>query len=244
MVSRALQLLASRAGSADLLDVAAAHAEEALELATEAADDWAIALASFAHAMASSTMVELRERAEQAATRLAQVGNAYHLADLLSSAAYGAICMDSDRDAKAFVDRARPVTRELDNRYLWMMLDGNSGLAALFTGDVRTARDAFREELALSRELVVQPFAHEGLNGLAAVAIVDGDDDRAARLAGAAEAHRYGEPGDAVQDRLNATFFEPARTRHGADAWDAAAAEGGSLSFADAVAYGLEERRA
>ena len=111
MVSRALQLLASRAGSADLLDVAAAHAAEALELATEAADDWAIALASFAHAMASSTMVDLRERTEQAATRLARAGNAYHLADLLSSAAYGAICMDSDRDAKAFVDRARPVTR-------------------------------------------------------------------------------------------------------------------------------------
>ena len=74
--------------------------------------------------------------------------------------------------------------------------------------------------------------------------MVDGDDDRAARLAGAAEAHRYGEPGDAVQDRLNATFFEPARERHGTDAWDAAVDEGGALSFADAVAYGLEEARA
>jgi hypothetical protein len=41
-----------------------------------------------------------------------------------------------------------------------------------------------------------------------------------------------------------ARFFDPARERLGADAWDAAEREGRALGFADAVAYGLEERGA
>ena len=71
-----------------------------------------------------------------------------------------------------------------------MLVHGNFGLAALLTGDTDAARDAFREELALCRELVVRPFATEGLLGLAGVAAVRGDIDRAARLVGAAAAHR------------------------------------------------------
>jgi hypothetical protein len=76
-----------------------------------------------------------------------------------------------------------------------------------------------------------------------ATATVDGADDRAARLLGAAEAFRYDVPVDEVQERLATRFFEPARERHGAAAWDAAEREGRGLSFAEAVAYGLEEPR-
>jgi hypothetical protein len=42
----------------------------------------------------------------------------------------------------------------------------------------------------------------------------------------------------------DARFLEPARARHGADVWDAAASEGSALSFEDAIAYALEEPRA
>ena len=61
---------------------------------------------------------------------------------------------------------------------------------------------------------------------------------------GAADAHRYDAPEDRVEARLDETFFEPARTRCGTDAWNAAVREGGALSFGDAIAYGLEEPRA
>ena len=168
----------------------------------------------------------------------------YQLADLLAAAAYTALCMGSDRDAKEFVDRAMPIARELDDPSSWMILRGNFGLAALLTGDTDAARDAFREELRLCRELVVLPVRRPKASlGLAAVAAVRGDVDRAARLVGAAAAHRYGQPQDPVEARLDAAFFEPARTRYGADAWDAAARDGRTLSFEDAIAYALEEPR-
>jgi hypothetical protein len=121
-----------------------------------------------------------------------------------------------------------------------MLLSGNAGLAALFTGHLDEARDAFREELAVCREIVVLPFASEGLAGLAAIETVDGDLDRAARLCGASGAHRYGQPVDTVDARLAATYYEPARERLGAETWDAALREGAALSWDDALAYGLE----
>jgi hypothetical protein len=92
--------------------------------------------------------------------------------------------------------------------------------------------------------MVVRPVAFEGLRGLAAVAVVHGDAKRAATLVGAAEAHRYEQPQDPVEARLDETFFEPARARCGNDAWNAAAREGSELSFQDAIAYALEEPRA
>jgi predicted ATPase len=244
ILSQALQLrasyLATSAFSRELADVVA---DEALEWATTAGDDPAKAMAVLSKAMAASTIAELRERVDRAAALLSDAGNAYHLADLLASAAYVALCLASDHDAKEFVDRAIPTTRALENPYLWMLLRGNVGLAALLTGETNAARDAFREELELCRELVVRPFASEGLNGLAAIAVLGNDLDRAARLAGAALEYRYGQPADPVEHRLDATFFEPARRRWGADTWDAAARSGAALSFDDAIVYALDEPR-
>jgi hypothetical protein len=62
-------------------------------------------------------------------------------------------------------------------------------------------------------------------------------------LVGAAAAHRYEQPGDPVEARLDAAFFEPARTRLGSGAWNAAAAKGQALTFEGAIGYALEEPR-
>jgi predicted ATPase/class 3 adenylate cyclase len=242
VLAEALGMSSDRACMIGQLDVAEAYADESLEHATRAGDAWAVATAWFSKAMAATTIADLRERADRAVSLLADAGNAHDLTDLLSSAAYAAMCMGRDEDAKAFVERALTASRRFGRFYGRMLLEGNRGLVALFTGDIPTARDAFHEELRLSRELVVQPSAHEGLMGLAAVAAVDGDHDRAARLRGASEGLRN-DFVDEVQERLATQFFEPARKRHGADAWDAAEHEGRALSFAVAVAYGLEEER-
>jgi predicted ATPase/class 3 adenylate cyclase len=226
------------------LDVAAARADEALSLATAAENDWAIAMAAFAKARAAATIVELRERVDRAAALLDEVGNALFLAYLLAGAVYAALELGSDRDAKELVDRATPLARALDDPYNWALLRGNSGMAALLTGNTDAAHHAFRDELGLGRELVAPRVASEGLKGLAAVAAARNDTHRAARLAGAAAAHRDDAQQDEVEARLDAAFIEPARTRHGPDTWDAAARDGGTLSLEDAIAYALREPRA
>ena len=243
-LSRALLLRVDLELNADRLDVAAAVADEALGWATAAGDEWEIAEASRGKAIAASSIAELRERVDTAAELLTDVGNVRQLANLLTSAAYAALCLGSERDATDLAARAAPITRALDSLFVRMINSGNLGLAALLTGETDTASQAFREELTLCRETVVRPVVFEGLRGLAAVAVVHGDTERAATLVGAAATHRYDQNQDPVNARLDETFFEPARTRCGTDTWNAAAREGSVLSFEDAIAYALEEPRA
>ncbi|HET6551615.1 MAG TPA: hypothetical protein VFG79_24315 [Solirubrobacter sp.] len=241
LISRALQLRSALALNADQSEAATAYADDALHWSTVAGDEWEIAGASRARATSSTTLEDLRERVETAASLLTSVGNVRQLASLLTSAAYAALCLGSERDAAVFAARATPVARTLSSPFERMINSGNAGLAALFTGDTVAASHAFRDELALCRELVVRPVAFEGLLGLAALAVLDGEDTRAATLVGAAAAHRYDNPEDRVEVRLETTFFDRARARVGTVAWDEAAREGGALSFEDAIAYALEE---
>jgi predicted ATPase/class 3 adenylate cyclase len=235
VLSQTLQLIST-------LDVPnpGALADEALELAIAVKDEWGIAMAAFAKAVAAFTIPELRERVDRAAVLLEEAGNVYHLAGLLSSAAYGALRMGSNGDAKKFVERAAPLVRALDDPQSWMLFHGNFALTALLTGEIEAAHHAFREELALCLELVVPAITSEGLLGLAAVAAVRGDDDRAARLSGAAARHRYGQTEYPVDRKLDARFLQAARARRGPDQWDAAARDGGTLTFEDAIVYALQ----
>jgi predicted ATPase/class 3 adenylate cyclase len=244
-IAQVLQLRADHESFLGRFDVAEPFADAAFDWAMRARDDWLIARAAYAQAQVAPTIAELRKRVGRAASLLDQAGNVYQLARLLAGgAAYPALMLGSERDAKEYLARALAFVRALDDPFVWMTFRGNLGLAALLTGDTDAAEDAFRDELRLSRELVVLPHASEGLLGLAAVAVARGDDHRAARLLGAAAEDRRDRPEDPVDARLDTEFFEPARTRHGADAWDAAASDGGTLSFDDAIAYALHEARA
>ena len=242
LLARALRSRADHELDAERLDVADAFAGEAMHWAGAAGDDWEIAEASYAKAIAAPSLAELGKRVDVAASLLSDAGNVHELANLLTDAAYAALCLGGARDAADFAARATPSVRALDDRGVRMINSGNVGLAALLTGKTDDASDAFREELVLCRETVVRPHAFEGLRGLAAVAAVHGEDRRAAALVGAADAHRYDQPEDPVEATLEAVFFEPARTRCGSHAWDAAAREGGALGFEAAIAYALAEQ--
>jgi hypothetical protein len=244
ILSQALQLRVDHEINAERLDVADPVADEALRWARAADDKWEIAEAFRGKAIAASSIADLRERVDRAASLLNDVGNIQQLANLLTSAAYAALCLGNAGVATDYAARATPIAHALNNPFERMINTGNLGLAALLTGETATASHAFREELTLCRETVIRPVVFEGLRGLAAIAVVDGDARRAATLVGAADAHRYGTPENPVEARLDETFFEPARTRCGTDAWNAAVREGAALTFEDAIAYGLEEPRA
>jgi hypothetical protein len=240
VLAQALQLSVFHELNAERLEVADELADEALQWARAAGDEWEIAQASYGKAIAASGIADLRKRVDTAASLLSEIGNANQLANLLTSAAYAALCLGGERDATDLAARATPIARALDDQLLQMTNSGNFGLAAVLTGETETASRAFREELTLCRDMVVRPQVFEGLRGLAAAAVVDRDTNRAAILVGAAGAHRYDNPQDPVQARLDEEFFEPARTCCGADTWDVAVREGSALSFDDAIAYALD----
>jgi predicted ATPase/DNA-binding SARP family transcriptional activator len=241
ILSQALQLRVDHEINAERLDVADAVADEALRWARAADDKWEIAEAFRGKAIAASSIADLRERVDRAASLLTDVGNIQQLANLLTSAAYAALCLGNAGVGTDYAARATPIAYALNNPFERMINTGNLGLAALLTGETATASHAFREELTLCREMAIRPVVFEGLRGLAAIAVVDGDAMRAATLVGAADAHRYDTPEDPVEARLDETFFEPARRRCGTDAWNGAAREGSALTFEDAIAYALEE---
>ena len=240
ILSHVLLLRVQHEVDEERLEAADAVADEALHWARVAGDEWQIAEALGVKAIAASGIVDLRERVERAASLLTDVGNVHQLVSLLNSAAYAALCLGKERDAANFAARAAPMAQALDGRFETMINSGNAGLASLLTGETDAAAHAFREELALCGDMVVRPVLFEGLRGLAAVAVVQGHDERAATLLGAATAHRYDQSQDPVEARLDETFFKPARARCGPEEWDAAARAGSALSFEGAIDYALD----
>jgi hypothetical protein len=75
-------------------------ADEAIRWAQTIDDDWAIAMAIYEKVKAAQTARDLREHVDRAASLLQKVGDIYHLADLLASAAYGASCLGSDHERR------------------------------------------------------------------------------------------------------------------------------------------------
>jgi predicted ATPase len=222
-------------------EAATGYADEALDLANATGDDWEVAMATSERATCATNIVELRERVDHATALFKEVGNVYEPVSLLARAAGVALELGSYDDAKEYLGRAIPIAHILDHPGLWVLIRTNFGMAALLTGDTDGARESLRDALELSRKLVVRPFARLSLVGLAALAAMHDDSYRAAKLAGAATTHGYGEPETPDEAAVEASFIQPARTRHGAAAWDAAAREGAALSFDEAIAYALED---
>src|SRR5215204_3000640 len=75
----------SMTGRSDAADTAA---DEALQYATAAHDEWEIADAWRCKARAASSLPELRERVDRAAALLQDVGNVVRLGQLFGDAAY------------------------------------------------------------------------------------------------------------------------------------------------------------
>jgi hypothetical protein len=75
ILSQTLQLLrVDNEINAERLDVADALADEALRWARHAGDEWEIAAASLGKAIAASSIADLRERVDGAASLLSDVG--------------------------------------------------------------------------------------------------------------------------------------------------------------------------
>jgi len=109
---------------------------------------------------------------------------------------------------------------------------GNCGWASLGLGDHVRAADWFREALVASDGLGIVGVIRGVALGLAAVAVADGENERAAKLLGA-EARMRDEIGlelDAFEEQVRERTVAEARTALGGDAFAAAFARGDAMT--------------
>jgi hypothetical protein len=114
-------------------------------------------------------------------------------------------------------------------------------LARLFAGEPDAARTAFAEALRLSLTDAHATGLGQSFAGIAAIAAIDGDDEAAARLRGAARAAGY-PPGDsdrATDERLTRNYLTAAQTRLGPAAWQRHEAIGAAWTTSEATTFAI-----
>ena len=215
-----------------------ALAQEALPYARKAGDERLIADALSLRAL-SFRIVDVDAEIAEIAALYRKVGDVHGLASLYNNASYVAITQGSYERAAAYLDETFLAVERTGEPLRLMLALGNLGLASLFMADLESAEARFAEEIRLCCEHGLSWLASEGIAGLAAVAVRQGEVERAARLLGAAESLA-----NVVKDtagiRLEQEFFLPARARIGETRWRAAYADGAALSFDEAVSLALD----
>jgi predicted ATPase/DNA-binding SARP family transcriptional activator len=215
------------------------YATEAERLAREAHDEPKRVNALQIKTLTAPTLGEALALGEQAATALRSAGSGRRLALLQTSLTYSALVHGDDAAAKKLTPDALQAAKTLGDPFVLSFAHGNKGLVALLTGDVAGASEAFTRELELASRHQHELMLYEAINGLAGVAAVRGEDERAAQLLGAAEGTRPERHDPAIARQLDYRCFGPARARLGERQWRAAHAAGAALTSRQAVDIAL-----
>jgi predicted ATPase len=173
--------------------------------------------------------------------RREEIGDRWGVAMSLNSLGWIALEQNDHRRAALLLHRSLALVRRIeDHRGIAMVLTGLAW-AALDRDDARQAEVDLRESLALFRDLGSKVDICLCLDGLAAVAGMQGAGERAARLAGAAEAIRDAIHLDyaAVTERHYARHRGAARAHVGEEGWLAAYAAGRALPMERAIEEAL-----
>jgi hypothetical protein len=119
----------------------------------------------------------------------------------------------------------------------------NLGWISLAEGDLEEGELYFCDGLSVERQFGSISGTRSGLTGLAGIAAARGDDERAGRLAGAAQAlgDRLASPPDAIEAGVHEPHLSVARARS-RDRWGIYLAEGGEMPLDDALDLALGDR--
>jgi predicted ATPase/DNA-binding SARP family transcriptional activator len=177
---------------------------------------------------------------EEAAALLLRSGNHRELAVSYSNSAYSALLEGRSDEALTLAEKAMAMAEASEDPNITMFTAANLGVAALLSRDFERAREAFRRQLELCRQHVLRWQAGEGFAGLAAVAALDGEFERAARLFGAACAVTDGGHNE-ILERVEHDFIVAARLRYGEARWSAAERTGAVLPFEQAIEDALSD---
>lgn len=119
----------------------------------------------------------------------------------------------------------------------------NLGAVACGEGDYQRARLRFAEALATARQLGHKITISYSLDGFAALAAGRGEQERAARLAGAAERLResIGSEMEPAERRFREAYLGGLRAAHSEAAFRTAYEQGRKLKLEEAVAVALDD---
>ncbi|WP_169542329.1 AfsR/SARP family transcriptional regulator [Solirubrobacter soli] len=219
-----------------------AEAEQALAFARAAGD---VALEGFALTQMAIGSVDIergRPLLEAGLAALHQAGAVNRIPGALSTLAFGLLRLGAYEEAEALHRQAVYAVNQTRSRYLTALVEGNRALTSLLRGAHEEARAGFVAELQIAHARTLPTFYFEAFLGLAALAAIDGQDERAAILEAAAWVYndRPVTPAEEpVYTRIRDRFLAPARERLGAEATARAAARGNALPLADAVELAL-----
>ena len=124
---------------------------------------------------------------EESAALSRELDDRWNLAIAMNNLGYTALCIGDAERAREACDESRTLRREVGDKRGEVLSLANRSLAELAAGRVAEASHGLRDCIRLARELDFYEGLSEGLVGLAAISMVDGDADLAARLIGALE---------------------------------------------------------
>ena len=168
-----------------------------------------------------------------------ELGEKQGIAYSLSNLGLMALNLGDYARAKSLFDRSMPMFREQGNKFGLVISLLYFGLLAMFQGDDTQAQSLFTQALALARQVGPIWCRGECLAGLAGVAAVRGQHQRAAQLWGAAETQMAKAASffDATDRRLYEHTIAKSRDQLGETAFEAERAQGQALSLEQAVEY-------
>ena len=220
--------------------------EQSLSLCREVGDEQGIAWALLDLANVSSDQEEHARAArflEEGLLLAKELGSAQPLGYYLISLGYESLLQGNHERATELNEQALAVLAEREHRSGLQYALDNLGWAALLRGDHDQAHTLHAESLKLAKEMGDRRVAAESLEGLACAAWAKGQSERGAKVFGAAEGLReaIGFRRASRESTIREPYLGAARSRLGKAAWEAAFAEGQSMTFEEAVGYALSE---
>jgi tetratricopeptide (TPR) repeat protein len=217
--------------------------EEGVSVARALGDPWVLAETLNNMAGVSNDQTYIVPRLEESLELRRSIGDVTGVADSLNNLGFAAILAGDYRTALGYLEESLGMARRLEDRQHIALAQGNLGLVFIFERDPVLAGPLFRENLQLCWEIGDRRIAQEALMGLAGVAALQGEWDRAAWLAGASSGlAAEGElQAHSLEARIDEEYLSAARDALGPDGYVERFRRGRDATFEEAVGEALVE---
>jgi len=227
-------------------EAAAAFGREAVEAARASGDSVAlgVALTGLAGALfVTGDLGATRDAYEESVANARESGDRYSLSASLTGLGEVARRMGDFRAARTYYEQSLEARGRHVHANVNAVTLTNLGGVSIEEGDFAAVSRYYREALAMALELEDLFVVGMSLDGLAAVALNDGFGEKAALLAGAAEAllEAAGDPLDALEQSLRDRYVAKLRATLDPAALEREWARGRALTLREAAAAALAE---